>query len=235
VRITYYWYNAFVLEGDGKRLIIDPGQDLHWRRLNSLIPKGHWSPATLILATHGDEDHAEYVPKVAAATGAPIVCHPRLAAKWEKKGLNVVPLAPGEMVEAAGIGIRGFPVWHGPVLNIFGRKFEIKSGTPAVAMLFELEGKQLLNLGDTLLLEDAWTGLRPDVLMIPVGGLMTLDVEQALEAVRLIQPKVAIPVHHNWHILFYHRPADIGRFAEGVQQMGMTCLPLQRGESVELA
>ncbi len=238
MKLTYYWYNAFVIEGEGKRLIIDPGQDLHWRRLNSLIPQQEWTPADLILATHGDADHAEYVPQVAEACGAPVVCHPQLATKWERKGLDVVPVAPGEMVEAAGVRVEAFPVWHGPVLTLFGRTFNIKpsfAGVGGVALLFELEGKRLLNLGDTLLLEDAWTDLRPDVLMVPAGGMMTMDVDQALQAVELIRPQIAIPVHHNWHILFYHRPADVERFAKELRQMGMACLPLQRGETTELS
>jgi L-ascorbate metabolism protein UlaG (beta-lactamase superfamily) len=29
MKLTYYSYNAFVIEGEGKTLILDPGQDLH--------------------------------------------------------------------------------------------------------------------------------------------------------------------------------------------------------------
>ena len=237
MKLTYYGYNAFVIEGEGKTIILDPGQDLHWRRLNSLIPHQHWAQADLILVTHGDADHAEYVPRVAHASGAPVVCGPALAEKWRRKGLTVVPVAPGETVKAAGVQVQGVPAQHGPILTLFGHSFSLKPrfvGVGAVGLLFTLEGRMLLNLGDTVLLEDAWRGLRPDVLMVPIGGVMTMDVDDALRAVAAIEPQVVIPVHYHWHILFYRHPADVERFAAEVRAVGRRCFPLKPGEGVEL-
>ena len=237
MRLTYYGYNAFVIEGEGKTIILDPGQDLHWRRLDSLIPRPLWAQADLILVTHGDADHAEYVFQVARASGAPLVCGPGLAGKWQRKGLAVVPVAPGETVEAAGVQVQGVPVQHGPVLNFFGRSFSLKPGfvgMGAVGLLFTLEGRALLNLGDTVLLKEAWHGLNPDVLMVPIGGVMTMDVDDALRAVTAVNPDVVIPMHYNWHILFYHRPADVKRFAAEVEDGGYRCLPLKPGESAQV-
>lgn len=237
MKLTYYWYNAFVIEGEGKTIILDPGQDLHWRRLNSLIPRQLWERAGLILVTHADEDHAEYAPQVARASGAPIVCGPALAEKWRQKGLTVVSVAPGETMKVNGISVRGVPTQHGgPTLTLLGRTFTFKPGRVglgAVGFLFTLEGKSLLNLGDTLLLEDAWRGLRPGVLMIPIGGMMTMDVKAALCAVEVIAPRMVIPVHHNWDILFYHRPADVDGFVAGARQLGCEPLPLARGQTLQ--
>jgi L-ascorbate metabolism protein UlaG (beta-lactamase superfamily) len=78
MKLTYYGYNAFLFEAT-KIVIVDPGQDLHWRRIGPLLPRATWSQADLILVTHGDADHAEYVPHVARASGAPVVCGPLLA------------------------------------------------------------------------------------------------------------------------------------------------------------
>ena len=234
MKLTYYGYNAFVIEGDGKTLILDPGQDLYWRRLDSLIPRSLWPQAALILVTHGDADHAEYVPQVAEASGAPVVCSPPLAEKWRRKGLTAVPIAPGGTVEAAGVSVQGVAVRHGPLLSLFGRSFALKPGRDSVGLLFTLEGRRLLALGDTMLLEDAWRGLRPNVLMVPIGGVMTMNVDQALRAVAAIRPQVVIPVHYHWHVLFYRHPADVERFAAGVRRRGSLCFPLQAGESAEV-
>jgi len=107
-------------------------------------------------------------------------------------------------------------------------------GLGAIGFLFTLEGKSLLSLGDTLLLEEAWRDLRPDVLMVPIGGVMTMDVDQALRAVAAIEPEVVIPVHYNWRILFYRHPANVERFTAEVRRRGRRCLPLKRRESVEV-
>jgi len=209
----------------------------YWQRLNLLIPRQIWGRADLILVTHSDADHAEYVGQVACASGAPVVCGPALAGKWRRKGLAVVPVAPGETVEATGVQVQGVPVQHGPVLTLFGRSFSLKPGfvgVGAVGLLFTLEGRRLLNLGDTVLLEDAWRGLHPDVLMVPIGGVMTMNAEQALRAVVVIEPEVVIPVHYNWDVLLYHRPADVERFTAEVRVGGHRCFPLEPGESTEI-
>jgi len=234
MRLIYYGYNALVIEGEGKTLILDPGQDLHWRQLNSLILRQLWERVDLILVTHGNADHAEYVPQLACISGAPVVCGPTLTGKWRRKGLAVVPVAPGETVEAARVQVQGVPAQHGPLLTLFGRSFSLKPGfvgVGAVGLLFMLEGRRLLSLGDAMLLEDAWCGLRPDVLMVPIGGVMKMDVDQALRAVAAIEPEVVIPVHYNWDVLFYHRPADVERFAAEVRAGGRRCFPLKPGGS----
>ena len=234
MNLTYYGYNAFLIEAGNKRIILDPGQDLHWRRLDSLIPRRMWDEVDLILVTHGDADHAEYVVHVAAASGAPVVCHPNLAKRWARRNLAVVPVNTGETIEVTDIRISGVPARHGPALTLFERTISIKPwfvGIGTMGFLIDLEGKRLLNLGDTLLLDEALLGYDPEVLMIPIGGMMTMDEDQALQAVRSIKPRVVIPIHYNWDILLYHRPADIDRFIEGVEQLGCRCLPLSRGET----
>jgi L-ascorbate metabolism protein UlaG (beta-lactamase superfamily) len=237
IRLTYYGYNAFTLQAT-KRIIIDPGQDLHWRRLGPLIPKANWSQADLILVTHGDADHAEYVPHVARASSAPVVCGQLLAERWQREGIRVVPLAVGETVQVADVSVAGIPACHGGLtLSLFEHTFTFKPslvGVGAIGLSFTLEECRFLNLGDTLLLEDAWWELRPDVLMVPIGGMMTMDVDDALRAVEAIEPKTVIPMHHGWDILFYHRPADVTRFADGARALGCCCFAPRPGESVEL-
>lgn len=237
MRITFYGYNSFVVEGQERRVLIDPGRNLHWRRFNSLIPEQLWPRTDLVLVTHGDADHATYVSQVAQASGASIVCGTVLADKWRRKGLSVIPVSPGGTIEVEGMRVRGVPVLHGPAVTLFGRRVALKPdfvGPGAVGLLFGLDGQRLLNLGDTLLLEDAWRGLAPEVLMIPIGGVMTMDVDQALRAVAAIEPQIVIPTHYGWSILFYRHRADVGRFAAGVEGAGRRCFPLKPGQSAEL-
>ena len=96
-----------------------------------------------------------------------------------------------------------------------------------------------MNLGDSILLND-WTGLRPDVLMLPIGGLgdntWTMDVSDALEAVKLIAPKRVIPCHYNVPFLWIKdiAPADDQLFRREVKNMGIECNIMQYGDEIEV-
>jgi L-ascorbate metabolism protein UlaG (beta-lactamase superfamily) len=147
-------------------------------------------------------------------------------------------VASGETIISAGVKVQGFPAQHGGLpMELFGHTFTIKPkfvGTGAVGLLFTLNNNRILNLGDTLLIDDAWGGLHPNVLMVPIGGMMTMDVDDALKAVELIKPEIVIPIHFNWHLLFYHRPTDVKRFATEVRRLGINPLTLKPGETIEL-
>jgi L-ascorbate metabolism protein UlaG (beta-lactamase superfamily) len=142
MRLTYYGYNAFFIEAT-KIVILDPGQDLHRRRIGPLLPRVAWPQADLILVTHGDADHAEYVPHVARASGAPVVCGLPLAERWRREGIMVVPLAVGERVQVTGVPVEGVPVRHGGLaLTLFGHTLAFKPpsvGVGAIGLSFALE------------------------------------------------------------------------------------------------
>ena len=50
MKITHYLYDAFLLEADGAKVAIDPGQNLWIRKPESLIPESEW-PSVTHLAT----------------------------------------------------------------------------------------------------------------------------------------------------------------------------------------
>ena len=85
-----------------------------------------------------------------------------------------------------------------------------------------------------------WNEISADVLMLPIGGLgqntWTMDVDEALEAVKLISPKQVIPCHYDVSLLWKRRfgVADDQRFKRGVEQLGAECTILRYGESVTI-
>ena len=95
----------------------------------------------------------------------------------------------------------------------------------------------VLNLGDTVLLRE-WKGISADVLMLPIGGLgrnsWTMNVDEALEAVRLISPKRVIPCHYSVPLLWKRRfaVADDQRFKREAERLGAECTILKYGEAV---
>jgi len=78
MRIRHYLYNAFIIESGGVKIAIDPGQNLLWYKLNSLVPRSEWKGVTHILLTHGDLDHFAYAIPMAKETGAKLSPNPAI-------------------------------------------------------------------------------------------------------------------------------------------------------------
>ncbi len=223
MKIRHFLYNSFLIESSKNKIAIDPGQNLWIFNLSSLIPKTEWKSITHILITHGDPDHHWQSDRVAEASNAPVVCGKELA-KVENgetllvdprgRGLtswipfkNVHPLDIGESVVLGDVKIEAVKTVHGPI-SIPILWFKIKQqpgprervGIGSVGFKITLDGKTIVNLGDSIL-QAEWAGLKPDVLMLPIGGLgdntWTMDVADALEAVKLIAPEMVIPCHYN--------------------------------------
>jgi L-ascorbate metabolism protein UlaG (beta-lactamase superfamily) len=74
--------------------------------------------------------------------------------------------------------------------------------------------------------------------MTPIGGLgrnvWTMDVAEALEAVKLISPKKVVPCHYNASFLWMKNaaPADEQLFKREVQNMGIECIVMKRGDEI---
>lgn len=83
---------------------------------------------------------------------------------------------------------------------------EERVGWGAIGFTIELDGRSIVNLGDTLLQTREWQTIsRPEVLMIPIGGKgihNTMDEREALQAVSIINPDIVIPCHYNCPAFF---------------------------------
>ncbi|MCD4844303.1 MAG: MBL fold metallo-hydrolase [Methanosarcinales archaeon] len=262
LKIKHYWYNAFIIQNDKVKIAIDPGQNLYLFSLGSLIPKSEWSDITHILVTHGDPDHHYQTDRVAEASGAPVICGKDLVKRVGSEMLllsprdkrsrvlydtpleKVYPLDVGEAVDLKEFQVKGLKAVHGPIKHkLFGLiKLEIKTGPGeriglgGTGFEIKIDNKVIVNLGDSLLQKE-WEGLKPDILMIPIGGQVvknTMGVEEALEAVKLISPKKVIPTHYNCGALLWRNlnSANPDAFKNGVKKMGIECIIMKDGDEI---
>ncbi len=149
------------------KIVIDPYKDIGLKLPRNLA-------ADLVLKTHDHFDHAE-VGAVAPVT----------------EGKQLVVSGPGEY-ESGGVMVYGIHAWHD---NVEGKE------RGAVTMyVLESEGIKVAHLGDIgqkELTEQQMEQLgRVDVLMIPVGGVYTVDAAGAMALVQQIEPRVVIPMHY---------------------------------------
>ena len=102
---------------------------------------------------------------------------------------------PGEY-EIGGVLIMGIATFHD------GEKGE-KRGKNTVYVM-EVEEVSVCHLGDlghALTAEQVEELDNVDVLLLPVGGVSTIDASEAVEVVRQIDPKVVIPMHYKTEAL----------------------------------
>ena len=262
MQITHYLYNAFLVEEGNAKIAIDPGQNLWMFKLKSLIPQSEWPTVTHIVITHGDPDHHWQSDRIARASGAHVVCGTGLTKKEDGRTLvidprgkaltswvhfdNLHPLDVGESIELDGVTFEAIRSKHGPIaVLILG--FTIRQtpgpnervGLGSMGFKITVGEKSILNLGDSLLLPD-WEGLRPTVLMLPIGGMgqntWTMDVDDAVQAVEMIDPELVIPCHYSVPFLWKRKfaVADDARFKQEVESLGAECCILKSGGQLTL-
>jgi L-ascorbate metabolism protein UlaG (beta-lactamase superfamily) len=262
MKIRHFLYNSFLIENGKNKIAIDPGQYFSILNFSSLIPKADWNSITHILITHGDPDHHWQSDRVAEASNAPVVCGKDLAKVVDGQTLlvdprgkeltswvpfkNVHTLDIGESVTLGDVEIEAVKSVHGPIIVPI-LWFKIKkqpgpgerTGIGSVGFKITVDGKTIVNLGDSIFLKE-WTGLKPDVLMLPIGGMgdntWTMDIPDALEAVKLVAPKRVIPCHYNIPFLWIKNiaPADDQLFKREVEKLGIECNIMKRGNEIEI-
>lgn len=264
MKITHFLYNAFLIESGDKKIAIDPGGLMcYYFRFTSLIPKSEWEDITHIFVTHGDPDHYWHADRMAAVSQAPIICNKTMLKEVNGKKLMLGPrdrgvdfttefekyhtLSVHETIEVDGMSITGVKATHGSLiikLGPFSKTIkpgpQERIGWGAIGFKILLNGKIIVNLGDTLLHAEEWKSINgPDVLMIPIGGKAvqnTMDVPEALQAIQVMKPKLVIPCHYDCPAFFTEKynPADEVEFRNGVEELGIQCAILHKGDSISV-
>ena len=107
------------------------------------------------------------------------------------------------------------------------------SGVPgclSCGFIFEMGGKKIYHAGDTGLIADMalLADEDIDVALLPIGDLYTMGPDDALRAVKMIRPKLVIPMHYD---TFPPIAQDADAFAAAVEAAGFKAKVLRPGES----
>lgn len=172
--IHWLGHDSFRLDGE-LTVYIDP-----WK----LGPNN--PPADLILITHEHSDHfsKEDIAKV-RKDDTEIVTIATVA-----KALTgpVHTVKPGDRLTVRGVTIEVLPAYNKQT------QFHPRS-KGHVGFVVSLGGLRIYHAGDTDAIPEM-AGLRPDIALVPVSGTYCMDAEEAVEAVALIEPGQAIPMHY---------------------------------------
>ncbi len=195
--ITHTWlgHAAQMLEVNGTKLLIDP----FFSGNPAATLTADKAQADYILVSHGHGDHVGDAVAIAKRTGATLIANFEIVNWFEGKGVT--------NVHAQHIGggfhypfgyLKLTQALHGSALpdGSYG-------GNPA-GFLLSAEGQKVYLACDTGLFGDMRLigddGI--DLAVLPIGDNFTMGPDDALRAVKLLQPKHVIPVHYNtWGLI----------------------------------
>ncbi len=190
IKVTWYSHACFLIETDGGKLLIDP-----FITDNPLSPiNADAVDADYILVSHGHGDHLGDTVNIAKRTGAMVISNFEIQTWLLGQGIeNVHPQHIGGGFDYPWGRVKLTHALHGSALpdGSYG-------GNPC-GFLFYVQGKKLYHACDTGLFYDmkliGEEGI--DLAILPIGDNFTMGPEDALRAVKLIEPAHVIPIHYN--------------------------------------
>lgn len=193
--VTWYGHAACGVQAGGVRLLIDPF--LRDNPMATLKPED--AEADFILVSHGHGDHVGDTVAIAKRTGATVVANAEMAGWFERQGVKVHGQHIGGGHSYPFGYLKFTPAMHGSGLpdGSYG-------GNPAGFLLTAPDQKRAYFACDTGLFGDmrliGEEGV--DLAVLPIGDNYTMGPEDALRAVKLIEPKHVIPIHFNtWPVI----------------------------------
>jgi L-ascorbate metabolism protein UlaG (beta-lactamase superfamily) len=196
-------------------------------------------PLDFCVLSHYHGDHFDQIAEAKLRKDLPIITTEHAATELKDKGFTAtIALETWDSVKvekgAARVSITSMPGKHGPAIAdlllppVMGSMLEFTSATDRPAL-------RLYITGDTLLHDDLHEIPRRypeiDLALFHLGGtrimgiLLTMDAEQGVEAIRIINPRELIPIHYNDYEVFksplddFKKAVEAAGFADRVKYL----------------
>ncbi len=209
VGITWLGHGSFFFTSvKGRKILLDP-----WIKTNPKCPAiyrkiGSFGNVDLILWTHGHVDHfmlpdakdlvAQYKPNVVAPWELSFF----IKSQIPEANCQTFTLAnKGATADFDGIKITMTEAFHSAGAQLTGFEGVNRFVGEAAGYIIEFEnGFKIYHSGDTSLMGDMKYIIgdyyKPDMAILPIGGVFTMGPKEAAFACKLINPRYVIPEHY---------------------------------------
>ncbi len=195
-QIQLLGHNAWLLKVNNLRVLIDPF--LTGNPVAATVAEK--VEADYILVSHGHGDHLGDTLQIAKRTGAVVVAIAEIASYIASQGCkNTIAMNIGGTVSLPFGRLKMILAIHSSTLPDGA-----SGGTSAGFLLKLANGKTLYFACDTALYSDMALLRKSsvDYAFLPIGDLFTMGPDDAIEAVKLIQPRFVVPCHYNtWNVI----------------------------------
>jgi L-ascorbate metabolism protein UlaG (beta-lactamase superfamily) len=196
--VTFLGHATVLLELAGRRILTDPvlsDRLLHLRRHSSPV-KAELEPLDCVLISHLHQDHLHLASLRRLSADASAIVPTGGRGLVERAGFtDIREVGIGDVVELGEMRIEAVPATHP------GRRPPLGPSAEAVGYVLAVGPRRIYFAGDTDLFDEMGELGDLDLALLPVWGWGTsigeghLDPARAVEALGMLRPRMAIPIH----------------------------------------
>ena len=228
LKLAFHGHSCFTVTTGENSLVIDP-----WLENNPLADI-NWQEVSVstVLLTHGHFDHIGDALKIAEKCNATIIAVSELATYCEKKGAKVERIHIGGSRQLPFCRVKYVPAWHSSSVIDGGNI--IYAGTPA-GIILNAKDLTIYHAGDTGIFGDMrliGDMHKIDVALLPIGDGVTMGIDDAVVAVKMLKPKMVVPMHYNSFPAIIQNPEIFKQ--KILEETKCACVVMKPGDNLSL-